>query len=270
MVAPRPTAWSVHSRLRFPTLEPVSDLIWRGAQVEPIADRPVGLYSPAMPRGSRSSESPRQGTRNKILEVAEVQFARGGYQGVGMRRLAAAVGLSKSALFHHFPTKLELYEEVLDRVLERLELAQDGGASSCGGPVERLDAWIDSLVRSLANEIPSARLLIRAMLEEEPFSGFLLEPRAGHPLRAAEMRWARIREGFEALVEEGVAAGVFRPLSVGDALQATIGAIVFHVAAGDLGDALHGESMLSVPDVEGRRKEVSEFIRGGLLAVSGC
>ena len=219
-----------------------------------------------MPREIRSLDAPPQDTRDKILELAAVHFARSGYRGVGMRRLAADVGLSKSALFHHFPTKLELYGEVLDRVLERLEFALDAGRTSLGGPVERLEAWIDSLVRSLAEEIPSARLLMRTLVEEEPFPGFLLEPRAGRQMLSAEVRLARILGRFKGLLEEGVAAGVFRPVSIGDAIQTTLGAIVFHFASGDLGEALLGESIFRVSAVERRRQEVSDFIRRGLLA----
>jgi AcrR family transcriptional regulator len=183
-----------------------------------------------------------------------------------MRRLATDVGLSKSALFHYFSTKHELYEEVLDRVLERLESALETGRKPLGGPVERLEGWIDSLHLALAEDIPSARLLMRMMLEEEPFSGFLLEPRAGRPMRASEMRLARILGRLGALLEEGVATGVFRPLSIGDAVRTTIGASVFHFASGDLGQALLGESSFAAAAAERRRSEISDFIRRGLLA----
>jgi len=219
-----------------------------------------------MPREIRSSDPTSQHTRDKILEVAAVHFARGGYRGVGMRGLATEVGLSKSALFHHFSTKLELYEEVLERVLERLELALDAGRKTHGGPVECLEAWIDSAILALAEDLPSARLLMRTMLEEEPFSPLLREPRAGRPMMAPEMRLARILGRLGALLEEGVAAGVFRPLSIGDAAQTTIGTIVFHFASGDLGQVLLGESSVAAPLAERRRNEVTDFIRRGLLA----
>jgi AcrR family transcriptional regulator len=182
-----------------------------------------------------------------------------------MRRLATDVGLSKSALFHYFSTKHELYEEVLERVLERLESALETGRKTLGGPVERLEVWIDSLHLALAEDIPSARLLMRMMLKEEPFSGFLLEPRAGRSMLASE-RLARILGRLGALLEEGVATGVFRPLSIGDAVQTTIGASVFHFASGDLGQALLGESSPEAAAAERRRREVSDFIRRGLLA----
>ena len=120
-----------------------------------------------MPREIPSSDPTSQHSRDKILEVAAVHFARGGYRGVGMRGLATEVGLSKLALFHHFSTKLELYEEVLDRVLERLELALDAGRKTHGGPVECLEAWIDSAILALAEDLPSARLLMRTMLDQK-------------------------------------------------------------------------------------------------------
>ena len=55
--------------------------------------------------------------RDKILDAAEALFARRGYAGVGMSEVAEAVGLGKSSLFHHFPTKAQLYAAVADRIL---------------------------------------------------------------------------------------------------------------------------------------------------------
>ncbi len=44
-------------------------------------------------------------SREKILDVAERLFSRGGYAGVGLREVAEQAGLGKSSLFHHFNTK---------------------------------------------------------------------------------------------------------------------------------------------------------------------
>ena len=211
-------------------------------------------------------QAPPYETRDKILDVAEVEFARGGYQGVGMRQLAVASGLSKSALFHHFATKLDLYEEVVNRVLERIELGLESGRATSGDPIQRLDAWVDSIVHTLAEDIPAGRLLMRAMVEEDPFQGIVLEPGGAREMMPSEVRLARILGRFKALIEEGVEAGVFRPLSVVDAVQTSIGALVFHFASGEMGEALIGEAIFSASAVERRRKELSEFIRRGLLA----
>ena len=204
-------------------------------------------------------------SKDKILEVAEALFAVSGFTGVGMRQIAAAVGLSKSSLFHHFTTKLELYGEVLDRVIERLEIGLCDEAEHRGMAAEQLDHWIESLIGTLAEDTPAARLLLRALVDEEPFPPFELEPKS-RPQMPYEARLARVMARFRALLERGIADGIFRPVSIGDTIQTTIGAIVFHFASGDIGEALIGEPIFSGTAVERRRSEVSEFIRRGLLA----
>lgn len=203
-------------------------------------------------------------SREKILEVAESLFAVGGYSGVGMRQIATAVGLSKSSLFHHFPTKLALYGEVLDRVLERLEWRLRDDARRPRKAVEALDHWIDSLIASFAEDVPAARLMLQALIDEAPFPRFEFQPE-GRELMPFEARLERVIDRFRAVLEQGIAEGVFRPVSIGDTIQTTIGAIVFHFASGELGEALIGEPIFSGTAVERRRREVSEFIRRGLL-----
>ena len=220
------------------------------------------LRSPTQPR-LRDLDAP--SSREKILEVAESLFATGGYSGVGMRQIAIAVGLGKSSLFHHFPTKLVLYGEVLDRVLERLERGLCDDAQHPGKAAEQLDHWIDSLIGTLAEDVPAARLMLRALVDEEPFPPFELEAE-GREMMPFETRLERVIDRFRTLLEQGIADGIFRPVSIGDTIQTTIGAIVFHFASGDLGEALIGEPIFSGTAVERRRREVSEFIRRGLLA----
>jgi AcrR family transcriptional regulator len=208
-------------------------------------------------------------SREKILEVAESAFAASGYGGVGMRQIASAVGLSKSALFHHFSTKLELYGEVLDRVIERLEWSLSAGArddaAHPGQAIEQLDHWIASLVGALAESGNAARLLLRALVDEDPFPPIEFQPDDREPM-PFEVRLERVIDRFRRLLEKGIADGVFRSVSVGDAIQTTFGAIVFHFASGELGEAIIGEPIFSGSAVERRRREVSEFIRRGLLA----
>ena len=130
---------------------------------------------------------------------------------------------------------------------------------------EQLDHWIESLIGTLAEDTPAARLLLRALVDEEPFPRFEFEP-AARPLMPYEARLARVMARFRALLERGIADGIFRPVSIGDTIQTTIGAIVVHFASGNIGEALIGAPIFSGTAVERRRREVSEFIRRGLLA----
>ena len=109
------------------------------------------------------ANSPNPGSREKILDVAEVLFARQGFAGISMNDVASPVGLSKSSLFHHFSGKLELYAEVCERVLGRIAvrvLPALEGTGPCG---EKLDAAVGSLCDVLSEHPHTARLLLRAL-----------------------------------------------------------------------------------------------------------
>lgn len=47
-------------------------------------------------------------TRNAILDAAAHEFARHGYAGSGLNGIISMAGLTKGALFHHFPDKRAL------------------------------------------------------------------------------------------------------------------------------------------------------------------
>jgi len=52
--------------------------------------------------------------RTRILEAASQAFAREGFNGSSLDRIAKAAGLTKAGLIHHFPSKLDLLRAVLD------------------------------------------------------------------------------------------------------------------------------------------------------------
>src|ERR671920_2574210 len=57
--------------------------------------------------------------RTGILEGARRCFAEHGYEEATVVRLEEATGRSRGAIFHHFPTKLDLFLAVLERDAER-------------------------------------------------------------------------------------------------------------------------------------------------------
>ncbi|WP_304232912.1 TetR/AcrR family transcriptional regulator [Jiulongibacter sediminis] len=54
-------------------------------------------------------------TKDKILEVAFQVFINYGYHHTSMQQLVEASSLSKGAFYHHFNSKSELYQEVIER-----------------------------------------------------------------------------------------------------------------------------------------------------------
>lgn len=55
-----------------------------------------------------------EATRTAIVAAATEQFGRQGYAETTMDRIAAAAGVAKGALYHHFPTKERLFETVFE------------------------------------------------------------------------------------------------------------------------------------------------------------
>jgi AcrR family transcriptional regulator len=75
-------------------------------------------------------------TRARIMDVAETHLGGGGYLGVSLGEVAREVGVSKPALYYHFPQgKEELFVAIAHRALahhreglERAMAAHDSGA----------------------------------------------------------------------------------------------------------------------------------------------
>lgn len=58
-------------------------------------------------------------TRERILQVAEQLYYAGGYEHINLQVIADQIGVSKTALFHHFKNKQELFFETLLHMLAR-------------------------------------------------------------------------------------------------------------------------------------------------------
>lgn len=65
------------------------------------------------PRGERKADR----TRRQILDAAFQEIYRHGYQGMRLDDVIAATGLTKGALYHHFPNKQALGYAVVDEII---------------------------------------------------------------------------------------------------------------------------------------------------------
>jgi TetR/AcrR family transcriptional regulator len=201
-------------------------------------------------------------SRDKILDVAEALFARRGYAGVGLREVAEGAGLGKSSLFHHFPGKVQLYCEVHHRALRRLAEHLQPAFDAAGGVPERLDRWVDGLIDGLVEHPPTARLLLRGLVEDENLPP---EAEALPEARAAERALASALGDIRGLIRAGVERGELRDVSPAHTIQTLIGATVYHFASGEIGDGLLGRPVLSAEAVRERREEIKRLLRHGLV-----
>jgi AcrR family transcriptional regulator len=206
-----------------------------------------------------SPATQRQPSRDKILDCAEQLFARRGFAGIGLAEVAEKVGLSKSSLFHHFSSKAQLYAAVMERILDRIEAELVRSLAAGGGPVQRLERWLDVVSDVLAANPTYARLLLRSLFEDDELTGELPEE------QAVNATLSRIVGAAHRLLREGIESGVFRPVNVPHMVQSLIGATVFHFASGEFGEEIIGRPLFTGSEVRRRKSEVKALIRHGLV-----
>ncbi len=96
-----------------------------------------------------------------LLDVAVAVFNERGYEATSMDELAARLGVTKSAIYHHVPSKVELLRLALDRALDALFAVTEEPAATSGPAIDRLEHVVRGSVRVLAAELPFVRLLLR-------------------------------------------------------------------------------------------------------------
>jgi AcrR family transcriptional regulator len=98
---------------------------------------------------------------DSLLDVAVAAFNERGYDATSMDELAARLGITKSAIYHHVPGKVELLRLALARALDALfAVTQEPGATQ-GRAIDRLEYVVRGSVRVLIAELPFVTLLLR-------------------------------------------------------------------------------------------------------------
>ncbi|MBC7632923.1 TetR/AcrR family transcriptional regulator [Aeromicrobium sp.] len=113
------------------------------------------------------SSVPRRGRpgydQQTVLRRAIDLFNRQGYDGTSMGDLAKELGLTKSAIYHHVPSKEHLLSAALDEALDGLTAAVDTAAAAEPGTSAylRLRTVVQESVEILVRQLPAVTLLLR-------------------------------------------------------------------------------------------------------------
>jgi AcrR family transcriptional regulator len=89
---------------------------------------------------SRPTRLPRDQRRIQLLDAASEVFASKGYHAAAMDDIADAAGVSKPVLYQHFPSKLDLYLDLLDQSCERLVEVVEEALASTEDNADRVNA----------------------------------------------------------------------------------------------------------------------------------
>lgn len=190
-------------------------------------------------------------TRDKMLEVAEREFATRGYDGAHLQHIASQVGVQKTALYYYFASKGALYEAVLVRMLETFDAAvREALERGELAPAQRMERLLDGLNDLLAERPHYSKVLIRLFVDRPPVDANRVIPLV-----------QRVIGRVLLFYREGVEAGVFVEQSARHTFQSVLGAIVFHYASGGFGAAVLGvDDLFTARTVAWRREEARRLL----------
>jgi AcrR family transcriptional regulator len=178
-------------------------------------------------------------TRERLIDAAIERFATDGL-GASFDAVAAHIGVTKGALYHHFGSKDGLVEAVYRESIKR-HAARVIGESTEGTGRERLLGLIDASARLYTSATPFYRLLLRLHLEAGANRAYLAE--------TARKVQRNQREYMAGLVRDGQRDGSIRPNLDAAALGYTINA------------ALHGFLVEQLEAVATKRRWLASFRR---------
>jgi AcrR family transcriptional regulator len=149
-----------------------------------------------------SGETKGDKTRRRILDAAASEFRNSGYAATSLKVIANRVGVRVASLYHHFPSKESLVEEILAIGLDRTESATRDAVMSIGvtaSPLARIRSAISAHVRAnlTSGDYALATLRILGQVPDD------VRKRQVERQRAYSEFWTQ-------LLDEGRAAGEIR------------------------------------------------------------
>lgn len=99
--------------------------------------------------------------QQSVLNIAVDVFNRHGYDATSMGILAENLGISKSAIYHHVPSKGDLLKLALEQALGGLEAVLEQPEALTGTAEARLEFVLRETIAVLVARLPFVTLLLR-------------------------------------------------------------------------------------------------------------
>lgn len=137
----------------------------------------------------------------EILNVAEGLFVQKGYNGTSIQEIVEAVGIAKGTFYHHFRSKLDLLDRLIERNTARIE-------ARVGDIVRRPDLDALTKFRLLVSEANQLKMEHREVLLEALRVMYRPENTVWRD-RLYRTSAAVVTPFFAQVIRQGMAEGVF-------------------------------------------------------------
>jgi AcrR family transcriptional regulator len=191
-------------------------------------------------------------TRNNILEVAAREFADKGLSGARIDEIAEKTASSKRMIYYYFGGKDELYRAVLERSYGQIRAREDDARFETLPADQALIAQIEHTF-DYHVEHPE---FVRLVMNENIHHGAHI----GH-VEGLKERNKSVIESLKAIIDKGVAAGIFRAGIDSVDLHMSISALCFYNVSNRYTFASNfGVDMSSAKSLKKRRAQITEIV----------
>jgi AcrR family transcriptional regulator len=173
-------------------------------------------------RGTPAVATQLSSTRERILQSATQLFSRQGFSSTPLSRVAERARVSKALIFWHFGNKANLFQAVLERVLDAFAVHVD---DDLGGLSET--AQITRLIADYSTFVSSHLASVKFLL------GFVLRGRPRRSVQRLGELHAAYRDMLAAALEAGQQKGTFeahlQPTLHANLIMAALHGILLHL-----------------------------------------
>lgn len=150
--------------------------------------------------GARDDDRAAVEKQERIYAAAEPLFERFGYRKTTVEEICRAAGMSKRTFYELFRDKADLFIHMVNAMVNRMTDAWEETQPEGLDPVERLRSLLD-LYAAIVRGHPAWRVMAEDVELLRTFSRHI-----------EEIRLVRIGGPLHTIIEEGVAAGRFKPV----------------------------------------------------------
>lgn len=193
-----------------------------------------------------------QATQAVILAAAEEEFAQHGFTATRTEAIAAKTGVAKSMIYYYFKDKEGLYQAVLERShADLLQTAQKLQLEHLS-PEVALEKFLRALLDCVSRNPKLPTIMFHEAVQNQ-----------GKYYKCSSS--VNIDTALIAILEQGVAAGVFRPLDPFQSAINIMGTCLFYfIGTGNIQQFPQGKRLLSKAMLEKHTREAITLILAGV------
>jgi len=109
---------------------------------------------------ARTQKSRSEATQAALLAAARIHFGKAGFHAVSLEELAAAAGVTRGALYHHFDGKVGLFLAVARQVIGEIVTASRAIERTGGQPWGRVIEGFEAYLRYVASNAQAQRIVL--------------------------------------------------------------------------------------------------------------